>query len=90
MRAASDPVERPARQRLDVPRPVAEQLRSHRAYHNERLAAYCREGGIPVVDLATVLHDEHFGDVLHPNDDGARIIAQEVFRVLRGLTTTAT
>jgi lysophospholipase L1-like esterase len=63
-------------------RPVAEQLRSHRAYHNERLAAYCRDGGIPLVDLATVLRDEHFGDELHPNDEGAQVIAQEVFRVL--------
>lgn len=64
------------------PRSVAEQLRSHRAYHNERLAAYSREGGIPLVDLATVLRDEHFGDELHPNDEGAQIIAKEVFRVL--------
>ena len=69
------------------PRSVAEQLRSHRAYHNERLAAYCRDGGVPLVDLATVLGDEHFGDELHPNDDGARIIAQEVFRSIAALTT---
>ena len=64
------------------PRPVADQLRGHRAYHNERLAAYCREGGVPLVDLATVLRDEHFGDELHPNDDGAQVIAREIFRVL--------
>jgi hypothetical protein len=63
------------------PRPVAEQLRSHRAYHNERLAAYCLDGGIPLVDLATVLRDEHFADELHPNDGGAQVIAQEVFLV---------
>lgn len=61
---------------------VAEQLRSHRAHHNERLAAYCREGGIPLVDLTPVLRDEHFGDELHPNDQGAQVIAQEVCRVL--------
>jgi lysophospholipase L1-like esterase len=64
------------------PRPVAERLRDHRAYHNERLAAYCGEGGVPLVDLATVLRDEHFGDELHPEEEGARVIAQEVFRVL--------
>jgi lysophospholipase L1-like esterase len=63
-------------------RSVAEQLRSHRAYHNERLATFCRECGIPLVDLATVLGDEHFGDELHPNDEGAQVIAQEVYRVL--------
>ncbi|WP_165227289.1 SGNH/GDSL hydrolase family protein [Aquisphaera insulae] len=65
------------------PRAVAERLRVDRAYHNARLAAYCHERGIPLVDLTSALQDEHFGDELHPNDDGARIIAAEVFRVLR-------
>ena len=71
----------PANGRM-FPRPVAKGLRSHRAYHNGRLAVYCREGGIPLVDVATSLRDEHFGDELHPNDEGARLIALEVFRVL--------
>jgi lysophospholipase L1-like esterase len=35
-----------------------------------------------LVDIASKLRDEHFGDELHPNDDGAQVIAQEVFRVL--------
>jgi lysophospholipase L1-like esterase len=61
---------------------MAEDLRRMRDYHNERLAAYCREGRIPLVDIASVLRDEHFGDELHPNDEGAQVIAQEVFRVL--------
>jgi len=31
------------------------------------------------------LHDQHFGDALHPNGDGATIIAEKVFGVLRAL-----
>jgi lysophospholipase L1-like esterase len=63
-------------------RSMAEDLRRMREYHNGRLAAYCREARIPLVDIASKLRDEHFGDELHPNDEGAQVIAQEVFRVL--------
>ena len=52
-------------------RSMAEDLRRMRDYHNERLAAYCQEGRIPLVDIASKLRDEHFGDELHPNDEGA-------------------
>ena len=64
------------------PRRVAEDLHRMRDYHNERLAAYCLENQIPLVDIASKLRDEHFADELHPNDEGAQVIAQEVFRVL--------
>jgi lysophospholipase L1-like esterase len=63
-------------------RSMAEDLRRMRDYHNERLAAYCRDGRLPLVDIASKLRDEHFGDELHPNDEGAQVIAEEVFRVL--------
>jgi lysophospholipase L1-like esterase len=63
-------------------RSMAEDIRRMRHYHNERLAAYCRDGRVPLVDIASKLRDEHFGDELHPNDEGAQVIAQEVFRVL--------
>ncbi len=33
------------------------------------------------------LHNEHFGDELHPNDDGAQVIAQEVYRSIAGFTS---
>jgi lysophospholipase L1-like esterase len=65
------------------PRKVAEQLHSKRDYHNDRLRVYCLENQVPLVDIATKLCDEHFADQLHPNDDGAKVIAQEVFGVLR-------
>jgi lysophospholipase L1-like esterase len=70
------------------PRKVAEELHAKRDYHNERLRTYCLENGIPLVDIASKLRDEHFADELHPNDEGAQIIADEVFRVIGEVRTT--
>lgn len=64
------------------PRHVAEGLHRMRDYHNERLGSYCVGVGVPLVDVCSKLRDEHFADELHPNEEGARIIAGEVFRVL--------
>jgi lysophospholipase L1-like esterase len=71
------------------PRRVAEDLHGKRDYHNDRLRAYCMEQQVPLVDIDSKLRDEHFGDELHPNDEGARVIAQEVFRVLDEVTGMA-
>jgi lysophospholipase L1-like esterase len=64
------------------PRGIALELHAHRDYHNDKLKAYCLENQILLVDIASRLRDEHFADELHPNDEGAQVIAQEVFRVL--------
>ena len=64
------------------PPSVARDLHRMRDYHNERLASFCQDNQIPLVDIASKLQDEHFGDELHPNDEGAKVIAQEVFLVL--------
>ncbi len=64
------------------PRRIAEELHAIRDYHNDRLRACCLENQIPLVDIASKLGDNHLADELHPNDDGASVIAQEVFRVL--------
>lgn len=64
---------------------VARQLHERRDYHNGRLRAHCEENRIPLADICSRLRDEHFGDALHPNGAGARIIAEEVFGVLRAL-----
>jgi lysophospholipase L1-like esterase len=69
-------------------RSTADDLHRMRDYHNDRLRAYCQNNGTPLVDIATVLRDEHFGDELHPNDEGAELIAQEVFRVLTEVRQT--
>jgi lysophospholipase L1-like esterase len=63
-------------------RRVAEDLHRMRDYHNERLTAHCLENHVPLVDIASRLGDEHFADELHPNDEGAQVIATVVFRVL--------
>jgi len=61
---------------------VAKELRGQRDYHNARLREFCEGQGIPLADICSRLKDEHFADELHPNDEGAKIIAEEVFKVL--------
>jgi lysophospholipase L1-like esterase len=67
------------------PREEFEPLRRMLADHNDRLGRHCRERHIPLVEVWGKLRDEHFADPYHPNDEGARIIAEEVFRVLSGV-----
>jgi lysophospholipase L1-like esterase len=61
---------------------IVRELRCKRDYHNGKLKDFCAQHGIPLADICSRLHDEHFGDELHPNDDGAKIIAEAVFDVL--------
>ena len=61
---------------------IAEDTHEKRDYHNERLAEYCQQNEVPLTDICTHLRDEHLGDELHPNEAGARVIAEEVFGVL--------
>lgn len=65
------------------PQSLATDLHRMRDYHNDRLAAHCKENQVPLVDIASKLRDEHFADELHPNEAGARVIAGEVFKALR-------
>jgi lysophospholipase L1-like esterase len=69
-------------------RSVAERLHRMRDYHNERLAAHCVEIDVPLVDIASKLRNEHFADELHPNDEGAEVIAIGVFRVVSEMRLT--
>ena len=69
---------------------VARQLHERRDYHNRRLRAHCEEHRIRLADICARLHDQHFGDALHPNGAGATIIAEEVFGVLRALVPSPT
>jgi lysophospholipase L1-like esterase len=61
---------------------VARTLLDEREYHNAKLKEFCAERGIPLADVCSRLRDEHFGDELHPNAQGAKIIAEAVFAVL--------
>jgi len=68
---------------------VAEELREKRDYHNARLKEFCGEQGIPLADIFSRLKDEHFADELHPDAEGAKIIAEEVFKVLSAVHKAA-
>jgi hypothetical protein len=61
---------------------LTRELRRNRDYHNARLRQFCGEHGIPLADICSRLRDEHVGDELHPNAEGARIIAEEVYKAL--------
>lgn len=62
---------------------MAKELHEQRDYHNGRLAEYCADKKVPLADVCSCLKDEHFGDEVHPNEAGARIIAECVFAVLQ-------
>ena len=64
------------------PTAIAAETHAKRDYHNPRLGELARTLGVPIADICTRLADEHFGDELHPNDIGAGLIAEEVFKVL--------
>jgi lysophospholipase L1-like esterase len=64
------------------PPDVAKELRHKRDYHNAKLRLLCAKWSIPLADICSRLHDEHCGDELHPNAEGAKIIAEEVFAAL--------
>ena len=68
-------------ERMFPPR-MAREVHGKRDFHNPRLEAFCGEHGIRLADICSLLHEEHFGDELHPNGRGAKIIAEAVFQVL--------
>ncbi len=67
------------------PEAVAQELHEHRDYHNGHLRRYCEQQRIPLADICSHLVDEHFADELHPNETGARVIAEQVYRALGNL-----
>lgn len=56
--------------------------RQKRDYHNDKLSSFCEQNDIPLADIRSQLHDQHIGDSLHPNEAGAKVIAETVFDVL--------
>ncbi len=60
---------------------VRKELRGKRDFHNAHLKEFCAKLGIPLAEICSRLHDEHLGNELHPNDEGAKIIAEEVFKL---------
>ena len=76
---------------LNVPKingnrfPIATRLKANleRLDYNECLRDYCNQRQIPLVDIYSRLNDGHFADGIHPNEEGAGIIAQEVYRIFQ-------
>jgi acyl-CoA thioesterase-1 len=66
---------------------IAHDTHARRDYHNECLREFCVAGEIPLADICSHLKDEHLGDELHPNEAGARIIAERVFQVFASVHT---
>ena len=64
------------------PPSLAVECHQKRDYHNAQLSSLCAQNEIPLADIRSQLHDEHIGDNLHPNEAGARLIADTVFDVL--------
>jgi lysophospholipase L1-like esterase len=64
------------------PRTVAAETRALRDHHNRQLQAFCAAQHLALIDIRSLLRDEHFGDALHPNAHGASLIAEEVFTAL--------
>lgn len=62
---------------------IAKELHAQRDYHNAQLRRFCDQQGITLANICSRLGDRHFADELHPNEAGARFIAEEVFQVLR-------
>jgi len=67
---------------------IARELHEKRDYHNERLKEFCDHSQLPLADICSKLRNEHFGDELHPNDEGAKMIAAEVHRTFLAIHET--
>ena len=67
------------------PRSLVTEFEEQRVYHNDRLAEYCADNDVPLADICSCLTDEHFGDEVHPNATGARLIAECVFETLQAV-----
>jgi lysophospholipase L1-like esterase len=66
-------------------RRIANKLHLKQDHHNGKLKEHCDRHSIPLANICSKLGDEHLGDELHPNEAGARIIADEVFQVLKAV-----
>jgi gamma-glutamylcyclotransferase (GGCT)/AIG2-like uncharacterized protein YtfP/lysophospholipase L1-like esterase len=61
---------------------VYRECHAAREHHNAKLAHFCQASAIPLADICSRLTDAHLADELHPNESGARIIAEQLFCVL--------
>lgn len=55
-----------------------QRARQERDFHNQHLMEFCSQRNIKLADICSLLIDDDFEDALHPNEQGARKIAQAV------------
>jgi len=60
-----------------------ENAASKREYHNSQLKQFCESNNIPLVDVYSCMTADHLStDRLHPNVEGAELIASKVYEVV--------
>ena len=64
------------------PSALAREFHEQRDYHNGRLEEYCADNDVPLADICSRLTSDYFGDEVHPNEKGAKVIAECVFETL--------
>ncbi len=64
------------------PKEQVPELRAKRDYYNEKVAKYFA-GKTPIIDIRSKLKEGHFGDSVHTNKDGAKIIAEAVYEIIK-------
>jgi lysophospholipase L1-like esterase len=65
--------------------PMSEQCNLAVELYNDRLESYCRRQKIKMADISSKLTGEHFADGVHPNEEGAKLIANNVYKTLKSL-----
>jgi len=57
-------------------------IKKQRDYHNRRLREYCTSNNISLADICSAIDDSHFVDSIHPDEEGAKIIAKIVYNLI--------
>jgi len=57
----------------------AHSIRFQQEHHSSRLGELCKKRVIPLADICRCLKERHFADEVYPNEEGAKIIVEEVF-----------
>lgn len=55
-----------------------EKIKEQRDYHNQKLKEYCSNKQISLIDICSKITSKHLEDGLHPNEQGARLIAKQI------------
>lgn len=62
-----------------------ESIESNITNYNKKLKEYCQRIKIPFIDINSKLKSEHFSDNSQPNEAGARLIADEAYKIIENM-----